>query len=280
MANKEKYGFIYVWFDRKNKKFYVGSHWGTKDDGYICSSTNMRNNYRNRPNDFRRRVVKIIESNRQDLRKEEQRWLDMIKPSEFGFQYYNINSKSGEYAWWSNEETVKQVSEKLRNNPKTKATWKKKFEDGYVIHNKGKPNPKNSKILKEKYASGELVPWSKTNKGYKLDLTEEQRANRMHCDPSEIGRKGGLVTGKRAYEEGFGMFGITEEQKNERHAKSVQTCKEKGIGIYAITPEQRKDFAGRGSRDTKWVNNGIINKKIKKNDSLPEGFQYGRMKSA
>ena len=32
----EKYGFVYLWYDRKRKMFYIGSHWTTETDGYIC----------------------------------------------------------------------------------------------------------------------------------------------------------------------------------------------------------------------------------------------------
>jgi hypothetical protein len=91
---EEKYGFIYVWRDRKHNRYYIGSHWGTEDDGYICSSNNMRNNYNNRPHDFTRRIVARGFTNRQALLHEEQRWLDMIKPEEFGKKYYNTNAKA------------------------------------------------------------------------------------------------------------------------------------------------------------------------------------------
>ena len=53
----EKYGFVYIWRDRKHKRYYVGSHWGTETDQYICSSSWMKNAYKRRPQDFKRRVV-------------------------------------------------------------------------------------------------------------------------------------------------------------------------------------------------------------------------------
>lgn len=37
-----KYGFVYIWFDRKHHRFYIGCHWGHEEDGYICSSNWMR----------------------------------------------------------------------------------------------------------------------------------------------------------------------------------------------------------------------------------------------
>lgn len=89
-----KYGFIYIWYDKKHKKYYVGRHWGTEDDGYICSHPNMRNNKKNRPDDFKRRVISRIYTNHYDLVIEEQKWLDMIKPEECGIRYYNVSLKA------------------------------------------------------------------------------------------------------------------------------------------------------------------------------------------
>jgi hypothetical protein len=83
------YGFVYCWRDRKHNRYYIGSHWGTENDGYICSSNNMRNNYRNRPKDFKRRIIKRIYTNSKELREEEQRWLSMIPRKELGRRYYN-----------------------------------------------------------------------------------------------------------------------------------------------------------------------------------------------
>jgi hypothetical protein len=68
----EKYGFVYIWYDHKNIRFYIGSHWGHENDGYICSSRWMRNAYKRRPNDFKRRIISLIYSNRKDLLLEEQ----------------------------------------------------------------------------------------------------------------------------------------------------------------------------------------------------------------
>ena len=33
------YGFVYIWMDKTNKKFYVDSHKGSINDGYIGSGT-------------------------------------------------------------------------------------------------------------------------------------------------------------------------------------------------------------------------------------------------
>jgi hypothetical protein len=52
-----KYGFVYLWFDRKHKRYYVGAHWGKEDDGYICSSNWMRDAYKKRSQDFLREIL-------------------------------------------------------------------------------------------------------------------------------------------------------------------------------------------------------------------------------
>jgi hypothetical protein len=88
---EEKYGFVYIWYDKYRKMYYVGCHWGREDDGYICSSDRMRDAYRRRPHDFKRRIIARIYTSKQDMFLEEQRWFTMIKPEELKVRYYNLN---------------------------------------------------------------------------------------------------------------------------------------------------------------------------------------------
>jgi len=108
----EKYGFIYIWRDKKHKRYYVGSHWGTEDDGYICSSTWMRNSYKRRSEDFKRRILSFIYTNRKDLLKEEQRFLDMIKPKEVKIRYYNLLTSAGQ-RWHTDPQTRHTIGQKV-----------------------------------------------------------------------------------------------------------------------------------------------------------------------
>jgi hypothetical protein len=102
----EKYGFIYLWYDRKRKMFYLGSHWGTIDDGYICSSNRMRDAYRRRPNDFKRRIVKTSVS-RETLLDEEYKLLSKISDDELGKRYYNL--RKHKWGHWSTDENRRNV---------------------------------------------------------------------------------------------------------------------------------------------------------------------------
>ncbi len=96
---KQKYGFVYIWYDRKHKKFYVGCHWGNVNDGYVCSSTIMRNAYRRRPEDFKRRILSIVNTTRIELLETEHRWLSLIKDEELKEKYYNLSKKH--FGHWS-----------------------------------------------------------------------------------------------------------------------------------------------------------------------------------
>lgn len=87
---EEKYGIVYIWHDRKHKRYYIGSHWGTEDDGYICSSRWMRNSYKRRKEDFRRRTLEKVFTNRKELLEAEYKWLQKINDDEIGIKYYNL----------------------------------------------------------------------------------------------------------------------------------------------------------------------------------------------
>lgn len=125
----EKYGFVYIWYDRKHKRYYIGSHWGTEDDGYVCSSNWMYKTYKRRPEDFKRRIIKRIYTDRLDLLAEEDRYLGMIKSEEMAkhtkdrdkTRYYNLHA-SVKVPWHATDDGIKTVGEKI-----SKANKGKKF---------------------------------------------------------------------------------------------------------------------------------------------------------
>lgn len=116
---KEKYGFVYIWYDSarskqkgedKIKRWYIGCHWGSEDDGYICSSNWMRDAYRRRPQDFKRRIISKVYK-RDEIFEEEYKWLTMIRQEELGKKYYNLQKYL--LHWSSDLNTMNIVSEKL-----------------------------------------------------------------------------------------------------------------------------------------------------------------------
>ena len=101
----EKEGFIYIWFDKKRKMYYIGCHWGTENDGYICSSNRMRDAYRRRPSDFKRRFLTKKIKDRNSLLEEEYRWLSLIEDSELGKKYYNL--RKHQWGHWSTDKKLR-----------------------------------------------------------------------------------------------------------------------------------------------------------------------------
>jgi hypothetical protein len=201
----EKTSFIYIWFDRKNKMYYIGCHYGTEHDGYICSSKRMRDVYRKRPQDFKRR---IIQRNipREKLLEEEYKWLQMIPDRELGKQYYNHSKKH--FGHWINSKNVDEIKQKCGSKNKGKKqnlsseekqergrliseSKKRKKEErialGLPVRQKEKtPRPprgpqseetkqKKSKKMKERFESGEWKPWSKgKNLGPRSEETKQK----------------------------------------------------------------------------------------------------------
>jgi hypothetical protein len=113
----ENYGFVYIWFDRKHKRYYIGSHWGTEADGYVCSSTWMIKAYKIRQEDFKRRILTRVYTNRKDLLESEYRWLSLIKDEEIkSKKYYNrMKHKNGHWTAEDYETDIKKtISEKTK----------------------------------------------------------------------------------------------------------------------------------------------------------------------
>jgi hypothetical protein len=104
----EKYGFVYIWYDKKHKRYYIGCHWGLEDDGYICSSPWMNQGYKHRPKDFRRRILSRVYTNKKDLLQEEYNWLSQIKKEELGRKYYNVHNRH--FNHWSADEEKRSVA--------------------------------------------------------------------------------------------------------------------------------------------------------------------------
>lgn len=156
-------GFVYVWRDKKRNMYYVGCHWGSETDSYVCSSERMRSAYRRRPQDFKRRIVQRVYTNRQELLTEEHKWLSRIKDEELGKKFYNLNKHH--FGHWS-------------ANPK-------KYES-MVERNTGSRNPMYGRIGNRsprygmKWSSEQKERFSKTRTGMRMrnkgkPLSEEHK---------------------------------------------------------------------------------------------------------
>ena len=113
---KEKYGFVYIWRDRKHKRYYIGCHWGEENDGYVSSSSWLMRAYKRRPSDFHRRILERT-TDRKSTFLAEQRWLDLIKPEELKVRYYNLNKHVADF-WHKYEDKRLSVGEKISQSVK------------------------------------------------------------------------------------------------------------------------------------------------------------------
>ncbi len=139
-------GFVYIWRDKKHKRFYIGSHWGTEDDGYICSSKWMKQGFKIRPKDFKRRILSRITTTRLDLLNEEYRWLSMIKKAEIGKRYYNLKTEVGHWSALDNSKTIKErISTKTKEAMASPAT-----RDKYLKGLKKRDNKSSDPAVRKK----------------------------------------------------------------------------------------------------------------------------------
>lgn len=84
--------FVYCWTDHQTNKLYVGSHKGTTDDGYVCSSKHMMKEYKKRPADFTRQI--IAEGKLEDIRVLEGKILKASN-ARLDEQFYNKHDNDG-----------------------------------------------------------------------------------------------------------------------------------------------------------------------------------------
>ena len=75
----------------------------------------------------------------------------------------------------------------------------------------------------------------------------------------EIIKQTSSIGGKKCYENGIGLFSLTEEEKKKASSKGGKK-------------------AGKYMSQSMWINDGIQNKRILKTDLLPNGWVKGKVK--
>ena len=148
-------GFVYIWRDRKHNRFYIGSHWGSETDGYICSSTWMRNAYNRRREDFRRRVLSRITESRAQLLLKEYEWLTLIPSEQLGKRYYNLRQHQFSH-WMAKVDASETIKDRISKKTK-EAMARPEVREKYLEGLKTRINRSSDPGVKEKM--------SKSNKG-------------------------------------------------------------------------------------------------------------------
>ena len=114
--------FVYLWYDRLFKKYYLGYHNGKKPN-YICSSKHMMKEYKARPQDFKRRIIK--KGSVDEMAELEKRLLQSRKEY-FGKRYYNIGISFPVFIW--TDEMKKAVSTRVKGRIVSEETKRKQSE--------------------------------------------------------------------------------------------------------------------------------------------------------
>ena len=89
-----KDGFVYKWYDSKEDKFYIGVHKGSINDGYMCSSKEVKKAIKERPNDFTRTI--IAEGVYEDMRVLEKELLTSVNAA-YNNKYYNKHNGNAKF---------------------------------------------------------------------------------------------------------------------------------------------------------------------------------------
>lgn len=135
--------FVYCWTDKATNMVYIGSHKGSVDDGYICSSKYMLEEYNKRPDDFSRKI--IATGNVVDIRNLETRILQAFNAKE-NSMFYNKHQNDGLYfdGWAVGQMSIEhrqKLSAAKKGKPISKAHKEK-------LHT-GRRNSKNSESHKK-----------------------------------------------------------------------------------------------------------------------------------
>jgi hypothetical protein len=238
----EKEGFIYIWYDKKRKMYYLGCHWGTIDDGYICSSNRMRDAYYRRSQDFKRRIIKR-NIPRDRLLNEEHKWLQMIPDEQLGEKYYNLSKKH--FGHWANDQYNKlTIQEKI--SIKTKEAMAK---------------PEIRAKLEKTWESNKHRVQSKEEKTKRaLKLRGQKRSAETRKKMSEAQR--GKTRSPLSVETKQKLSESLSGEKNPFYGKQHDPDLKKRMNAKtSATMKGRRPGSADWQIGTFWWNNGVINKR-------------------
>ena len=163
--------FLYQWHDKAKNMYYIGVHKGEPNDGYVCSSKIMLQEYKKRVKDFERKIIKFGQF--EELIKEETKMLKEINAAK-NKNYYNQHNGDGNFFCKQHtDETKNLIKKKLKNYKKTdehclsisqskkgvvpKCTYMRRNYKGKNNPNYGKKRPEVGKLLSEKFSKKYII---------------------------------------------------------------------------------------------------------------------------
>ena len=218
--NKES--FVYLWYDSRNKMFYLGKHKGTPDDGYTHSSNMWQKfNSDSVPEGVKRRVLTY--GSDKDMYELETKLL-LNRKEKCWDRYYNANIcgkfyRPPESRTPHTEETKRKISESLLGKKASEASKKKmseahkgkKFtEERKRNMSKARLGAKHTEETKRKISEAQL---GEKNHRYGIKHTEETKR--------KIGEfhKGKIVTEETKRKMSEALKGRVPWNKGKKHIK-------------------------------------------------------------
>jgi len=241
---KQKDGFIYIWRDSKHKRYYIGSHWGSENDSYICSSTNMKHAYKRRPKDFKRKIVQRLQNCLYtELLEIEYKWLKLAEKRKE--RYYNLNFSANH---WASRDNSKSIGQKISESHKSNPNWGQ-WSKGKILSDETKEKLRQAN--KKQFQDLKQIELRK-NKSKELWNDPEYRSK---CIASHTGRK------------------ESDETRNRKRISMMG----KNVGkSYGPLSKERKDNLSNVFKNMIWINDGIKNKRINIKQDIPFGYIRGR----
>jgi hypothetical protein len=135
--------YVYIWRDRLSNRYYIGYHGGF-DPNYVCSSRPMIEQYRQRPEDFRRR---ILATGTQEEMAVLEKQLIQKRKKHLGERYYNL-AISWPICKWTDD--MRQARSKLYKGRKVSEETRRKISEG------AKRREKNMTVEKKKQRSDKI----------------------------------------------------------------------------------------------------------------------------
>jgi hypothetical protein len=261
----EKSGFVYIWRDRKHNRYYIGCHWGTEGDGYICSSSWMAKAYKRRPQDFKRRILSRGIQDKQDLLDEEYKWLQKIKPEEIKFRYYNL--RIHHYGHWTNNIDARTIREKISDSTKA-AMQRPEVREKYLTGMQIRDN-RSADLEVRKKRSKSMLALNGTDKG-------EQRKKKISRSSKEMWNQEGfkeeyskvkkeswkrrVAKGDESVEKQISCLGLNDSSEQSRKSKLRWADPEKRAKAIQKSKDMWKDPEYR-KRRLESYNRTIANRK-------------------
>lgn len=115
--------FLYCWTNTQTNKIYVGVHKGTPEDGYVCSSKTMLEEYRKTPHFFSRKIV--AKGTFPDMISLESSILQTVNAAKNPDYYNRNNNNSDFFCEGHSKETREKMSAFWKNQKKHNCDQKK-----------------------------------------------------------------------------------------------------------------------------------------------------------